>query len=98
MHSRAMWVGLLILPMTVLMGCVAGAPQATDAPAPTPAAPTHPVVETKPFAVPSTHGARMDEYYWLRDDNHTDKAVLGYLEAEDAYVAGKTAHTRALAN
>ena len=77
MHSRAMWVGLLILPMTVLMGCVAGAPQATDAPAPTPAAPTPPVAETRPFSVPSPHGARMDEYYWLRDDTRADKAVLG---------------------
>ena len=98
MHSRAMCVGFLILPMTVLMGCVAGAPQPTDARDPTPTTPSPPVAEARPFTVLSPNGNRMDEYYWLRDDTRTDKAVLGYLEAENAYLAAMTAHTRALAD
>ncbi len=96
MNSRAVFVGLVILPMTWLLGCAGVTPQASDAPGQTPAAPTPPVAETRPFSVLSPNGARVDEYYWLRDDTRTDKALLRYLEAENAYTAAMTAHTRAL--
>lgn len=40
----------------------------------------------KPHTVKAPHGAvRNDEYYWLRDDKREDKAMLGYLDAENAY-------------
>ena len=40
----------------------------------------------KPHAVKAPHGAvRDDEYYWLRDDDRKDKAMLAYLGAENAY-------------
>src|SRR5690606_5046023 len=36
--------------------------------------------------VRAPHGAeRNDEYYWLRDDERRDPAMLAYLEAENAY-------------
>lgn len=44
-----------------------------------------PVVEQRPYEVPSPNGSRMDEYYWLRDDTRQDPAMLAYLEAENAY-------------
>ena len=96
MHSRAVCAGFVILLLSVLLGCADVAPQATEASVPTPAAQAPPVAEARPFTVLSPNGNRMDEYYWLRDDTRTDKAVLGYLEAENAYVAAMTAHTRAL--
>jgi oligopeptidase B len=50
----------------------------------TPSSP--PDVAKKPHVVKAPHGAeRQDEYYWLRDDKREDKAMLGYLEAENAY-------------
>ncbi len=53
--------------------------QAADLPLP-------PDAEQKPHIVKAPFGAeRQDEYYWLRDDKRQDKAMLGYLEAENAY-------------
>ncbi len=51
------------------------------------ATPTPPDVEKRAHEVRAPHGAvRQDEYYWLRDDKREDKAMLAYLEAENAYV------------
>jgi oligopeptidase B len=48
--------------------------------------PPPPDATKKPHQVKAPHGAvRSDEYYWLRDDKRKDKAVLGYLNAENAY-------------
>ncbi len=58
---------------------------ATSANAQTPPAP--PDAAKKPHIVKAPFGAeRQDEYYWLRDDKRQDKAMLGYLAAENAYV------------
>src|SRR5690606_12576209 len=47
---------------------------------------TPPDAEKRPHVVKAPHGAeRNDEYYWLRDDKREDKAMLAYLEAENAY-------------
>lgn len=54
----------------------------------TPAAdlPAPPDAAKHPHQVKAPHGAvREDDYYWLRDDKRKDKAVLGYLKAENAY-------------
>ena len=49
-------------------------------------APPPPDVARKPHVVRAPFGAeRQDEYYWLRDDERKDPAMLGYLEAENAY-------------
>jgi oligopeptidase B len=44
--------------------------------------------------VHSPHGDRIDPYYWLRDDSRSDPAVIGYLEAENAYLRAAMAHVR----
>jgi oligopeptidase B len=58
--------------------------------------PVPPVAAVRPHAVESLHGTRQDEYYWLRDDTRSDPAVIGYLEAENAYKDAMTVHTHAL--
>jgi oligopeptidase B len=56
-------------------------PSASAAPAPIP-----PDAARKPHVVKAPFGAtREDDYYWLRDDARQDKAMLAYLEAENAY-------------
>ncbi|MBT8141139.1 MAG: oligopeptidase B, partial [Gammaproteobacteria bacterium] len=45
----------------------------------------------------SMHGdTRIDNYFWLRDDDRNDPEVLAYLEKENAYFEAKTAHTKDL--
>jgi len=44
-----------------------------------------PVAAIRPHAVISPYGARIDPYYWLRDDERTQPEVLAYLAAENAY-------------
>ncbi len=44
-----------------------------------------PVAAMKPHEVASPHGARHDEYHWLRDDTRTDPEVLAHLAAENAH-------------
>ncbi len=39
----------------------------------------------KPHVVPSPHGDRTDDWYWLRDDARQDAEMLAYLEAENAW-------------
>jgi oligopeptidase B len=46
---------------------------------------TPPQADARPHRVVSPHGDRIDPYYWLRDDERRDPAVLAYLEAENAY-------------
>ena len=49
--------------------------------------PPPPDAPTRPHVVRAPHGAeRQDEYYWLRDDDRNDPAMLDYLKAENAYV------------
>lgn len=47
--------------------------------------PQPPKAAIKPFSVLSPHGARADNYYWLRDDKRKDPEMLAYLEAENKY-------------
>ncbi|TYT25847.1 S9 family peptidase [Luteimonas viscosa] len=68
----------LILATTILMTLPASSAIAADV--------TPPDAEKRPHVVKAPHGAeRNDEYYWLRDDEREDKAMLAYLEAENAY-------------
>ncbi|MBL8200892.1 MAG: S9 family peptidase [Chromatiales bacterium] len=55
-----------------------------------------PVAARKPYLVESPNGARMDEYYWLRDDKRESPEVLAYLNAENAWRDTAMAHTSAL--
>ncbi|PPT56865.1 oligopeptidase B [Xanthomonas arboricola] len=50
------------------------------------ALPSPPDVAKRPHVVKAPFGAtRSDDYYWLRDDKREDKAMLAYLNAENAY-------------
>ncbi|WP_162404559.1 S9 family peptidase [Pseudoxanthomonas jiangsuensis] len=69
----------------------------TTAPSASAADPTPPDVARKPHTVTAPFGAsRQDDYYWLRDDAREDKAMLGYLEAENAYADALMAPLRPL--
>ena len=58
---------------------------------------TAPIADRRPHEVSSPHGSRVDEYYWLRDDQRDDADVLDYLEAENRFHQDSTKHIRALA-
>ena len=59
-------------------------------------APVAPIAARKPYAVPSPNGARIDDYYWLRDDSRQSNEMLNYLRAENAYRDAMMAPTQAL--
>ena len=45
------------------------------------------------------HGdTRIDNYYWMRDDERKDEAVIAHLNAENEYVESMLAHTLPLQN
>jgi oligopeptidase B len=54
--------------------------------------PVPPVAPRRPFSVLSPNGARLDDYYWLRDDLRQDPEVLAHLAAETAYKDAALAH------
>ena len=62
------------------------------------ARPTPPVAKQVPFTVRSPHGDRIDEYYWLRDDDAEKKRddVMEYLRAEQAYTEAMMAPMKPL--
>jgi len=80
----------------LLAACAAGAPARTESESMLQTEPVPPIAAVRPHAVESPHGARIDEYYWLRDDTRSSREVLDYLEAENAYKEAMTAHSRAL--
>jgi oligopeptidase B len=47
--------------------------------------PKPPIAPPQPHSVASPNGGRPDPYYWLRDDERENPAVLSYLAAENAY-------------
>lgn len=51
-----------------------------------------PIAEKRAFSVVAPGGTRVDEYYWLRDDNRQDPQMLAYLNAENAYTDAVMAH------
>jgi oligopeptidase B len=86
---------LAVLP--ALLAACAGDPPARPEPESMPkTTPVPPIAAVRPHVVASPHGSRTDEYYWLRDDTRANAEVIGYLEAENAYKAAMTAHTRSL--
>ncbi len=81
----------LLLSSTALLSC------ATPAPVGGARAPSGPpVAARKPYRVESPNGARVDEYYWLRDDTRQSPEVLDYLKAENAWRDAVLAHTTAV--
>ncbi len=73
MNLRITSLAVMLLPPLVSCG-------------PSEAPPVPPAVEQRPHEVVAPHGAvRIDEYYWLRDDERKDPEMLAHLEAENAY-------------
>ena len=62
----------------------------------TPSLPAAPIAAEHPHTVESPNGARVDNYYWLRDDERTSQSVLDYLMAENAYADAMLAHVKPL--
>src|SRR6185295_11358085 len=87
---------LAALPALLVAACAGKAPARPEPASMPKSVPAPPVAAVRPHVVESPNGNRTDEYYWLRDDTRTDKAVIGYLEAENAYKVAMTAHTQAL--
>lgn len=77
--------------MALLGACATQQPQTAQ-----PAQPQPPVAAMHAYNVQSPNGIRVDNYYWLRDDTRKQPEVLAYLNAENAYYAAMTAHTKAL--
>ncbi|WKZ90968.1 prolyl oligopeptidase family serine peptidase [Chimaeribacter arupi] len=48
---------------------------------------TPPKAEKRPHPITAHGDTRIDNYYWLRDDDRTHPEVLDYLAAENAYTA-----------
>src|SRR5262245_24282529 len=92
-------IALAVAPALLMAACASDAParpEPESMPKSTPATPVPPVAAVRPHVVESPNGNRTDEYYWLRDDTRESRDVLGYLEAENAYKAAMTAHSKAL--
>jgi oligopeptidase B len=64
----------------------------------TKSAPQPPIARQVPYTVKGPHGDRVDEYYWLRDDDPETKRpeILDYLRAENAYTEAMLAPQAAL--
>lgn len=88
---------VMVLLVTLGSGCTRSAPEsAVDTQAQEKVRMEMPSAERRAHEVQSPHGSRLDEYYWLRDDERKAPEVLAYLEAENAYRAERTAHLRTL--
>ncbi|HSQ09889.1 MAG TPA: S9 family peptidase [Burkholderiaceae bacterium] len=61
-------------------------------------APMPPVAKRIAHVVKSPHGDRVDEYYWMRDDDPTSKRpeIIEHLNAENAYADAMLAHVNSL--
>lgn len=46
---------------------------------------TPPKADKRPYPITMHGDTRVDDYYWLRDDERTDADVLNYLQAENAF-------------
>ncbi|HEY8539458.1 MAG TPA: S9 family peptidase [Steroidobacteraceae bacterium] len=92
MHLRLFGTAMLM----GLLASIGGCSRDAQSDAPHASGPQPPIAAARPYEVPSPHGARQDEFYWLRDDTRSDKDVLAYLEAENAYADAVLAHTKPL--
>jgi oligopeptidase B len=88
-------VALLAAPALLLGACAHDA-QVAPAAAARAEAPQPPVAAKRPHRIAVDDRVRTDEYYWLRDDERQDPAVIEYLRAENAYADAVLAPTRSL--
>ena len=55
-----------------------------------------PIAKKVPFEMTHHGNTRIDNYYWMRDDERKDPEILAHLEAENSYTEQKLKHTEAL--
>ena len=96
MNNPRQAIFLAAVTVTMLSACAGNAAPRPESESMPKTEPVPPTAAIRPYVVESPNGNRTDEYYWLRDDSRESKDVLGYLEAENAYKAAMTAHTKAL--
>jgi oligopeptidase B len=84
--------------VALVINAVAAAAAPQPAPGNDMAAPVPPVAKRVPHVVKSPHGDRVDEYYWLRDDDPKAKRqeIIEHLKEENAYTDAMLAHVKPL--
>ncbi len=55
-----------------------------------------PVAKKQPYVMKHHGMTRVDNYYWMRDDDRKDPTILAYLKAENAYKEHVLANTKPL--
>lgn len=50
-----------------------------------------PVARKQPHTLTTHQQSRVDDYYWMRDDNRQDQAILAHLKAENDYCEAQLA-------
>ena len=87
--TRTLLIPRILVAGAALLAAAPASAQTADPPRP-------PMARTVAWA-DTTHGdVRVDPYFWLRDDQRKDTAVINYLEAENRYAEAMMAHTAAL--
>ncbi|MEM7017962.1 MAG: S9 family peptidase [Pseudomonadota bacterium] len=61
----------------------------------TPPTPTPPVAKKVPHTMEAHGHTRVDEYYWMRDDDRKAPEVIAHLDAENVYTDAVLAHLKA---
>lgn len=84
-------LALSIAISALLAGCGDNTQQAANDTGPTP-----PVAKKVPYQMTIHGDTRIDNYYWMRDDQRQDPEILGHLEAENAYGEAMLEHTQPL--
>ncbi|WIO75096.1 S9 family peptidase [Porticoccaceae bacterium LTM1] len=84
-------LALSIAISALLAGCGDNAQQAANDNSPLP-----PVAKKIPYEMTIHGDTRIDNYYWMRDDQRQDPEILGHLEAENAYGEAMLEHTQPL--
>lgn len=88
MHRTALTTHALLALLLVGCGSTATGPTVTPASGATAA----PIAKAVPHRLEAHGQVRVDEYYWMRDDDRDDPEVLRYLEAENAYAEDQMRH------
>ncbi|KPA51898.1 protease 2 [Photobacterium leiognathi subsp. mandapamensis] len=55
-----------------------------------------PIAKKIPHTMTIHDDTRIDNYYWMRDDNRADPEIIAHLNAENAYTDAVMAHTETL--
>ncbi|MCP4271938.1 MAG: S9 family peptidase [Gammaproteobacteria bacterium] len=59
-------------------------------------APVAPVARKDPYSMEAHGHTRVDNYYWMRDDERKDPEILAHLEKENAYTEAMLSHTKTM--